>query len=301
MKTINSRPVFGVLLILFLTTSCLGTSLNTVIQPKNGTGPDDSQIELTATEPIVLTATSTLTPTITPTEEPTETPTITPTPTSTATPTVTPTEKPVVDERIFFDPQSVEDIDKLLESPSPITDPEAFALWQDEYIKLINQKLETYTGPFMQVSFAVIDMGAFTIGINQWVAIASYQFTYIENGTTFTIVNKTFVFKDTHGSNLLLTVTFLPEKIIPFDDFYMKEGLYKPPNKPGTLRLGFLFVDLLRILIMPVPFLNDFFPEDMDENETYQLVDKIVRDKELSTDDIQKIAKMRFVLEAYTN
>jgi hypothetical protein len=47
---------------------------------------------------------------------------------------------------IFFDPQSKEDFSKVVEAPSPIDNPAEFAIWQEEYLKQVNEKLKTYTG-----------------------------------------------------------------------------------------------------------------------------------------------------------
>ena len=45
---------------------------------------------------------------------------------------------------IFQDPQSKEEFKDLVVAPSPIDEPEKFALWQDEYLKLVNEKAEEY-------------------------------------------------------------------------------------------------------------------------------------------------------------
>ena len=66
-----------------------------------------------------------------------------PVPTATNEPTVTPTEKPLIEGNIFFDPQSEKDFARVVESPSPIDNPEEFAVWQDEYLKQVNEKLKT--------------------------------------------------------------------------------------------------------------------------------------------------------------
>jgi len=189
---------------------------------KTAESPTDAPIELMptvvnpATQELTLvpeTEVATQMPTIiTLISEPTKTDTLEPTATEMPTPTK---EKSLIEGNIFFDPQSEADFDKVVESPSPIDEPEKFAAWQDEYLKMIEEKLETYEGSTidavrMAISF---DASAFSVGSKDWPVIAAYKFAWKEHE----ILTKTFVFKDSQGNLMPVSATYTTSDSILFN------------------------------------------------------------------------------------
>lgn len=144
-------------------------------------------------------------------------PTASPTPESTATATEIPataTEKPLIEGNIFFDPQSKEDFKEVVLAPSPIDEPEKFALWREEYLRLVNEKLINYDGPVLEFNeYSAYDptYGLMGFYAEKFPVVGSYRFKWWGED----VLNKTYIFsrKDGGDGYILLNVTYLPESI----------------------------------------------------------------------------------------
>ncbi len=112
----------------------------------------------------------------------------------------------LIEGNIFFDPQSEADFDKVVESPSPIDDPQNFAKWQDEYLKMIEEKLKTYNGFFIngQSLGIIYSSDLFSVGSENWPVVAAYKFVW--KGQE--ILTKTFVFKDGQENLIPVSLTY---------------------------------------------------------------------------------------------
>lgn len=142
--------------------------------------------------------------------------TLTPEPTATATEMPTPTkEKSLIEGNIFFDPQSEADFDKVVESPSPIDEPDKFVAWQDEYLKMIEEKLKTYDGNTIDAARMAIsfETSVFSVGSKDWPVIAAYKFFW--EGQE--ILTKTFVFEDSQGNLIPVSATYTTSDSLLFN------------------------------------------------------------------------------------
>ena len=185
-------------------------------------------IENSATQeltPVPETEVATTTQTWTLTVEPS------PTATAKATEAPTPTEESLIKGNIFFDPQSEADFDKVVESPSPIDEPDKFAAWQDEYLKMIEEKLETYdsttiSGKSIGIMF---ESSILTVSSKDWPVIAAYKFAW--EGQE--ILSKTLVFKDSQGNLVPVSVTYSTLDSLLFNSSL---NYITPSNKEGYFR-----------------------------------------------------------------
>ena len=166
---------------------------------------------------------------VSPTEMATEIPTITltPEPTATATATATATEKPLIEGDIFYDPQSKEDFKKVALSPSPFDNPEKFALWHEEYFKQINEKLENYNGPTVELTESRYNGEDATMEFvsEKWPVAGSYRYKWQGED----VLNKTYIFSQKSDGDgfVLLNVTYFPESIAKMTRLEYKYGKLK--------------------------------------------------------------------------
>jgi hypothetical protein len=174
----------------------------------------------------------------------------------------------LIEGDIFFDPQTKEDFSKLVESPSPIDSPEAFAKWQDEYLKQINEKLNTYSGPSIDVANSGFDYqgASFDLISKNWPVIASYKF----NWQGQEILTKTFILKDKNGNLIPLSLTYTTPDSFLFDS----SRLYTTPSEEKEITLGidFEWNDNVKKLITD-NFAGNFLPT----NETDSGFDSLRR------------------------
>lgn len=180
----------------------------------------------------------------------TETPTLEPT----KEPTVTPTEKPLIEGDIFFDPQTKEDFNKLVESPSPIDSPEAFAKWQIEYLNLVNEKLKSAGSDYcvgIDNTGIMYNTGIMGFGKNKWNIISSFIYNW--NGKQ--ILTKTFCIKD-RGNNLVpLSITYTTNDSPVFN----VENSYKTPPEGTEMFIRYEW-DTAKIYFKD-GFLEKFLPD----------------------------------------
>ena len=231
----------------------------------------------------------------TPTKVPTEVPTATAEPTATKEPTVAPTEKPLIEGNIFFDPQSEADLAKVVESPSPIDNPKEFAVWQDEYLKQVNEELETYEGNVINGSYTGTDFEGANLVLHggprdegeTLEVVASYQFEWQGHK----IVTKTYAMETRDGSLVPFSVAF---SNLPRKNTY---GLVTPPGKV-TVYINYDYV--VTPSQIEDPFSESFFKAqkdniDLDTQRRFLSGlsgDEVEKDKE-------KFSRMPFVLWAY--
>lgn len=193
---------------------------------------------------------------VSPTEVATEMPTLTPKPTATETPTPT-KEKSLIEGNIFFDPQSKEDFKDVALSPSPFDEPEKFALWHEEYFKQINEKLENYNGPTVELtkSLSNAKYGLLEYSSEKWPVVGSYLFKWRGED----VLNKTYIFsKKSDGDGyVLLNTTYYPESIVNSHKL-----LYKYDYTYGTPKEGIAIRYCLNDYMKeswPEAFNTDFF------------------------------------------
>ena len=244
----------------------------------------------TATQQLTLvpeTEVATATQTWTLTAEPS------PTATATATETPTPTEVSLIEGNIFFDPQSEADFPMVVESPSPIDEPDKFAAWQDEYLKMIEEKLETYDGTYMSLGNGGImyQQGFYIFGNNEWKVMASYQFPWTDDaGNEQKIINKTYVFKDLAGNKIPLTVTYPPTSS-PFGVWDVDNG-YKTPESKLRMYIRYEWEDVKSIY---TDQFIDTFLSDRNKNTDFDIWYKVVSGLECSKEDIEIAIRMPIV------
>jgi hypothetical protein len=115
----------------------------------------------------------------------------------------------------FFDPQSEADFPKVIESPSPIDDPAGFAVWQEGYLAVVNEKLKTWTGPSINIVGSGIkyEQAKIVLSINEVSVIASKKFIW--QGQE--ILTKTYVFNDGQGNLVPLSFTYTTPNSPLFD------------------------------------------------------------------------------------
>ena len=214
-------------------------------------------VENPATEELTLvpeTEVATATQTWTLTAEPS------PTATATATETPRPTEVSLIKGNIFFDPQSEADFPMVVESPSPIDEPEKFAAWQDEYLKMIEEKLDIYTGSSIDASVtsALYESSAFEFASEDWPVIASYKFKWQGHE----MLTKTFAVRNKNGNLIPLSVTYTTPDSLIFDSVMM----YKTLSGGLFMKVYFGWNDRVKSLI------NDIFIDSYLSNSDYGVV-----------------------------
>jgi len=247
-----------------------------------------------ATQELTLvpeTEVATATPTWTLTPEPS------PTATATATETPIPTEVSLIEGNIFFDPQLEADFDKVAKSPSPIDEPEKFAAWQDEYLKMVNEKLETFIGYTISGSYVgaeydwanLVFKGGPKREGNNLEVVASYLFDWKDNK----IITKTFALENRDGSLTPFSITYsnLPGR---------NEYGYTTPSEKVVIYVSYAAV--VTVGKIEDPFSVDFFNSqgistDLDTFRRFLSGlsgDKIEEDK-------NRFSRMPFVLWLYTD
>ena len=255
-------------------------------------------VENPATEELTLvpeTEIATQMPTIiTLTSEPTKTKT--PEPTATATETPIPTEVSLIEGNIFFDPQSEADFDKVAKSPSPIDEPEKFAVWQDEYLKMIEEKLKTYEGPYLNTTLNGIGYksGVFVFGnTNEWRAVAAYKFNWIDKGgNSNTIINKTFALQDIEGNKIPITITYTTSNSLAFD----QDWGYVTPEDNRTMYFRFEWEYAKKYAVDD--FIDNFLP-NKEDNINFLNNDAIIRGVVGNEEQRELLSKSRFVFSTY--
>ena len=238
------------------------------------TTPNHSKLDLaeTATLPIV------------------DTPTATAEPTATKEPTVTPTEKPLIEGNIFFDPQSEADFDKVVKSPSPIDNPKEFAVWQDEYLRQINEKLETYEGPDIKFEYSGIgyESGDMVLNSEVWPVVASFRFDW--QGKE--ILTKTYVVSSEKVGLVPVSVTYTTSDSVAFN-----QGVgYKTPTSKSYMftRYEWEFVKIS----LEDNFIDEFLP-DRDKTDFFIWRDFMAGISDSIEEDRYIAFRTRFVFSNY--
>ena len=215
-------------------------------------------------------------------------------PTATATEMPTPTkEKSLIEGNIFFDPQSKEDFKKVVLSPSPIDEPEKFALWREDYLKLVNEKLINYNGPSLTTENMLIgyNYNELFLSSGEWPVVASYIFDY--QGEK--ILTKTFVFKD-GNTNLLvpLSATFSSENSLYFNDDYKTHRTGVIEDMMLIYDYGQFLRDLDKKSFTTEPFMEAFFGDFM-SGEEYDAFVRVLFG-EANKEDLESFSRQPFVL-----
>lgn len=237
------RNLITVLIIIWVTVAC------TPIKPQSDLGEVATLTDL-PTQKSVTSTVDQATPTAT------ETQVSTPTQTATETKTPTPTAESLIQGDIFQDPQSKEEFDTVVLAPSPIDDPENFALWQDEYLKQVYEKLKTYTGPTISDEYTGIayGLGRLMFISSEWPVISSYKFKFQNEE----LLTKTFVYMDKRNGELVpLSFTYPPE-----DSFFYTN--YETPTDERVLDISFLWGDKMRE-VLPNDSMDALLPDTLDE------------------------------------
>lgn len=223
-------------------------------------------------------------------------PTASPTPESTATATEIPataTEKPLIEGNIFFDPQSKEDFKEVVLAPSPIDEPEKFALWREDYLKLVNEKLINYNGPSLTTENMLIgyNYNELFLSSGEWPVVASYIFDY--QGEK--ILTKTFVFKD-GNTNLLVpfSATFSSENSLYFNDDYKTHRTGVIEDMMLIYDYGQFLRDLDKKSFTTEPFMEAFFGDFM-SGEEYDAFVRVLFG-EANKEDLESFSRQPFVL-----
>jgi len=236
------------------------------------------------------------TPTPSPTATPAPTATKTPTPTITLTPepTATATETPLIQGDIFFDPQSKEDFKNVVLAPSPIDEPEKFALWREEYLRLVNEKLINYDGPSLTTENMLIsyDFNQLILSSSEWPVIASYIFDY--QGEK--ILTKTFVFKDSNTNLLVpLSATLPPENSSYFEYCdYKTHRADVVEDMTLVYDYGQYLRDIHKKYSIMEPFVEAFFGDFISEEE-YNAFVRVLFGK-ANKEDLESFCRQPFVL-----
>lgn len=288
----NFTRIFGALLFILIMLASILSSCGMIIETLV---PTVSNVESTPTVQNRATQELTL---VSPTEVATEMPTftLTPEPTATATATEMPTptkEKSLIEGNIFFDPQSKEDFKDVALAPSPIDEPEEFALWQEEYLKLVNEKLINYDGQSLTIENMLIsyNYNMLLLSSNEWPVIASYIFDY--QGEK--ILTKAFVFKDGDNNLLVpLSATFSPENSFYFNDDYKTHRTGVIEDMTLIYDYGQFLRDLDKKDLTTEPFMEAFFGDFM-AGEEYDAFARILYGK-ANKEDLESFSRQPFVL-----
>lgn len=183
-------------------------------------------------------------------------------PTATATEMPTPTkEKSLIEGNIFFDPQSKEDFKEVALAPSPIDEPEKFALWHEEYLKQINEKLENYNGPTVELTKSRYnaEYGSMEFESEKWPVVGSYLYKW--HGED--VLNKSYIFSKKSGGEdyVLLNTTFIPKSMA---EMLLLEFNYDTPKEYLVILYSLSDKTKKR---WPNEFLTDF-------DDTYRLTEE---------------------------
>ncbi len=267
-----------------------------VISSCNSTNREEAitRLDVSKTSDVAVQATETL-----PIIEPTATVTATPEPTATNEPTVTPTETPLIVGDIFFDPQSEADFDKVVKAPSPIDNPDEFAVWQDEYFRQINEKLKTYDGEYMKLenNGIMYNGGYFVFGANNWKVMASYQFPWSdEGGNEHSIINKTFVFKDSQSNKIPVTITYGPLT----STYWLSEQGYETPIG-NNLNMYVRYNWISGRKLFNEPFFNVFLPDEGSDSENFDIWYRVVAGISESEQEIEIAMRKHLIFFAFSD
>lgn len=106
-------------------------------------------------------------------------------------------------------------------APSPFEEPEKYARWHEEYIRQINQKLENYDGPTVEITRISGDgvHGRVRCFSETWPVVASYRYKWKNSeGVEEDVLSKTIVFEEKSDGKgyVLLNVTYYPESSLKF-------------------------------------------------------------------------------------
>ncbi len=156
---------------------------------------------------------------------------------------------------IFQDPQSKAEFDTVVLAPSPIDDPENFALFQEEYLQKINEQAETYRDQAIDPQFEISGDGLYLFHASVWKPVASYKFKWAGQE----ILNKTFLYTSRQGDLVPITLTYATEDSRFFDE----EFSYRIPDGSQKMDLYVLYTfDERRQKKYPGDFIGQFLPTD---------------------------------------
>ena len=284
-----------------LTASCTQDMLNAIVTTPT---PEVSPLPSDFTKTPMLSPTEAnyeLTPTV---QNPaTQELTLTPEPTATATEIpATATEKPLIEGNIFFDPQSKEDFKEVALSPSPLDEPEKFALWQEEYLKLVKDKMTDFEGQAIdrQVGIEHNSYQLHYVSI-EWSVISAYKFKW--QGQE--ILTKTFLYQDKLENLIPVSLTYAPEGSWFFDNHILYPGhipfLYEtlPADELRSLSTLFFYGDDRKKAIEKdrkpeEVFMEEYLGNDVSD-ETKAIIMNIWGNR-ATAEDIDSFSKMRFLL-----
>jgi len=168
---------------------------------------------------------------------------------------------------IFQDPQSKAEFNTVVLAPSPIDDPENFALFQEEYLQKIHEQAETYRDQAINGSFEIAgDVGVFLFHSSVWKPIASYKFKW--EGQE--ILNKTFLYTSQQGDLIPITLTYVPES----SWFFNQEFAYKTPD--GSQNMDLYVVYAFRDIVKKEQ-MDNFMDQFLPTNTSQEWNDAIVR------------------------
>ena len=245
-------------------TSCNnGNSQATVVQET-----ELISIQLTATEELTLV----------PEKKVVIRPTLTPEPTAT----------PLIQGDIFFDPQSKEDFKDVALAPSPIDEPEKFALWHEEYLKQINEKLKNYNGPTVELTKTRYNGEYGIIGYvsEKWPVAGSYLFKWQGEA----VLNKTYIFdKKSDGDGyVLLNTTYYPESIMKDKSYEYNYGTVK-----NALSIIYTLTDYVKNGWFNA-FDTDFFNTYVRTEEQMDAFERVIFNKAEEGDEVV-FSQMQFI------
>ncbi|GEM_PF-1861450 len=194
---------------------------------------------------------------------------------------------------IFQDPQSKAEFDTVVLAPSPIDNPENFALFQEEYLQKINEQAETYRDQAINEPFGIMgDDGIFLFHSSVWKSVASYKFKW--EGQE--ILNKTFLYTSQQGDLIPITLTYAPEDSWFFDE----EFAYQIPD--GSQKMDLYTLYAFRES-MKQEYSDDFMDQFLPTTTSQTLNEAIIRiwrRGEIPTPaDYEIFSKMPLILWAF--
>jgi hypothetical protein len=164
----------------------------------------------------------------------------------------------LIEGDIFQDPQTKEEFATLVESPSPLDNPEEFAKWQDEYLRLIDEKLKTYDGSIIDAHQCAVDLGGQKLQFrdSEWGAVASYKFNW--HGQE--ILTKTYVVKNANGVLTLFSITYTTED----SPIFLSTSVgYRSPAKEERVLVYYSFDNEGQQL--DDPFIEEFLDDNISQ------------------------------------
>ncbi|HPR35181.1 MAG TPA: hypothetical protein PKY64_05865 [Anaerolineaceae bacterium] len=253
----NSIISFSARLFLFIMLASTLCSCATNVQTQTAL-PTDAPVEST---PIVENLATQKWPSASETEVIIKMPTITLTAEPKMAETPKPTEVNLIQGDIFYDPQSKEDFKNVVLAPSPIDAPYKFAAWHEEYIKQINEKLENYNGPTVELTKSRYnaEYGSMEFESEKWPVVGSYLYKW--HGED--VLNKSYIFSKKSGGEdyVLLNTTFIPKSMA---EMLLLEFNYDTPKEYLVILYSLSDKTKKR---WPNEFLTDF-------DDTYRLTEE---------------------------